>query len=130
MQTASVLKTLCQKPHSLIKLGISQSAREMFIGSSLYPCIFKKKTKIQTLSKTNFLNRVLGKAVVAVVNHHYRDYPPEYQSTRTDDWSESGKWQNQKLSSLRFHLAAFQPATQSLVCHYVYTLYHIHECIN
>lgn len=44
MQIGSSLKTSCQKPHSLIRVGISQIARKMLISSSLYSLIFKENT--------------------------------------------------------------------------------------
>lgn len=49
--------------------------------------------------------------------------------TRTGDCPEPGKWQDQKLSSLRLHLAAFQATTQTFIYVTICILYHIHGSI-
>lgn len=54
--------------------------------------------------------------MIAIANHDYHDYPPEYQLTGTDDWPDPGKRQNQELSSLRFDMAAFQATVKSVIC--------------
>lgn len=62
--------------------SVSQRDAHQFFIVSLH---FQEKYR--RLPKTDFLNRVLGKAVVAIANHDYHDYLPEYRPTGTDGLS-------------------------------------------